>query len=112
MLRCSQAMVVPAGLRILPETGQGLVLSFKQIDSSCLTVWHEVPYFVVAAIGTSEEGAAGARQRGHSGFLMHHSVIHCQQKTWPQAVAVETVRGAKHKMHGLRSFSTAALLCA
>jgi hypothetical protein len=50
---------------------------------------------------TSEDGVKSARHRGHSGFWLHQSAMHCQQKTCPQGVAVGWVRVDRHSGHFL-----------
>lgn len=51
---------------------------------------------------TKLECDTGERQRGHSGFSLHHSAIQFQQNTWPHGVAVGCCRGLRHSGHLLK----------
>lgn len=50
---------------------------------------------------TRPEVVKGDLHRGHSAFWLCQSAMHCQQKTWPQGVAVGKVRAPKHSAHFL-----------
>lgn len=48
---------------------------------------------------TRDCGDAGARQSGHSGFLVVHPATQRQQKTWPQGVAAGNRRSERQRAH-------------
>lgn len=71
---------------------------FNPKHGSCLTDAH-LSISNSRGLGDwGSETAMGRRPGSASTLVLHHSVMHSQQKRWPQGVAVECLRSSKHRV--------------